>query len=66
MTARVGHTVPNGEPRDRDLLVTYVPVEATDQVLTALFAAGAGSIGAYRECAFVSPGIGQFPSGRGG
>jgi hypothetical protein len=29
-------------------------------VLDALFAVGAGAIGAYRECAFVSPGIGQF------
>ncbi len=43
-----------------DVLVTYVPTEDTDRVLAALFAAGAGQLGAYRECAFVSPGTGQF------
>jgi hypothetical protein len=43
-----------------DVLVTYIPEADTDQVLAALFAAGAGSIGAYRECAFVSAGTGQF------
>ena len=58
-------TVPTGGGSDGgdegvDILVTYVPSEDTDRVLAALFAAGAGSIGAYRECAFVSPGTGQF------
>lgn len=43
-----------------DTLVVYVPREATSAVLEAVFAAGAGSIGAYRECAFVTPGRGQF------
>jgi hypothetical protein len=43
-----------------DVLVTYIPEADTDRVLAALFAAGAGSIGAYRECAFVSAGTGQF------
>jgi hypothetical protein len=43
-----------------DVLVTYIPEADTDQVLAALFGAGAGSIGAYRECAFVSAGTGQF------
>jgi len=50
----------NEQPQERDVLVTYVPAGATGRVLAALFAAGAGSIGAYRECAFVSPGTGQF------
>jgi hypothetical protein len=43
-----------------DVLVTYVPQPDLDRVLAALFAAGAGSLGAYRECAFVVAGTGQF------
>lgn len=43
-----------------DVLVVYVPRATTDVVLAALFAAGAGSIGEYDECAFVAPGRGQF------
>ncbi|MGV1008304.1 MAG: hypothetical protein ACOYBY_06810 [Dermatophilaceae bacterium] len=52
--------VPDDAPDGLDVLVTYVPAQDTDRVLAAMFAAGAGAIGAYRECAFVSPGIGQF------
>ncbi|MFN8084165.1 MAG: hypothetical protein U0Q14_08045 [Dermatophilaceae bacterium] len=37
-----------------------MPREATSGVLDALFGAGAGAIGDYRECAFVSSGMGQF------
>ncbi len=43
-----------------DVLVFYVPVAQTDAVLAALFAAGAGRIGDYDECAFVLEGQGQF------
>ena len=43
-----------------DVLVVYVPVGDTDRLLAALFAAGAGAIGDYRECAYVTPGTGQF------
>ncbi len=43
-----------------DTLVVYVPVGFTQAVLDAVFAAGAGAIGEYRECAFVSRGRGQF------
>ncbi|GAA2488807.1 hypothetical protein [Terrabacter carboxydivorans] len=43
-----------------DVLVVYVPVGDTDTLLEALFAAGAGAVGDYRECAFVTPGTGQF------
>ncbi|KRF48365.1 hypothetical protein ASH01_01220 [Terrabacter sp. Soil811] len=43
-----------------DVLVVYVPVGDTDAVLGALFAAGAGAVGDYRECAFVTRGTGQF------
>ncbi len=41
-------------------LVTFVPVEAADRVAEALFAAGAGRIGAYRECSFRGLGEGTF------
>lgn len=43
-----------------DVLVCYVPREATEQVLQRLFAVGAGQVGDYRECAFITPGTGQF------
>lgn len=43
-----------------DVLVCYVPVPDTERVLAALFAAGAGTIGDYRDCAFVVEGTGQF------
>lgn len=43
-----------------DVLVFYVPAPATDAVLDAVFAAGAGAIGDYRECAWVTAGTGQF------
>ena len=48
-----------------DILVTYVPVGHTDAVLAAVFAAGAGRIGDYTECAFVQAGTGQFRPGAG-
>jgi dinuclear metal center YbgI/SA1388 family protein len=41
-------------------LVTFVPAEAADKVAEALFAAGAGRIGAYRECSFRGLGEGTF------
>ncbi|MFZ5584332.1 MAG: Nif3-like dinuclear metal center hexameric protein [Thermodesulfobacteriota bacterium] len=41
-------------------LATFVPPDHFDEVARALFAAGAGRIGAYRECAFASQGTGTF------
>ncbi len=41
-------------------LNVHTPVEAADQVSEALFAAGAGRIGAYDECHFSVPGTGTF------
>jgi len=48
-----------------DVLVFYSPVESTDDVLAAVFAAGAGAIGDYTECAWLVQGTGQFRPGPG-
>lgn len=49
-------------PKDQLLkkLVTYVPLEAKEQVLSALFNAGAGQIANYSECSFSSNGEGSY------
>jgi dinuclear metal center YbgI/SA1388 family protein len=44
----------------RDKLVTFVPDSAVDAVLDALTAAGAGTIGNYRRCAWLTSGTGTF------
>jgi dinuclear metal center YbgI/SA1388 family protein len=41
-------------------LYTFAPQDAADKVRDALFAAGAGDIGKYRECSFNTPGTGTF------
>ncbi len=41
-------------------LTTFIPEEATDRVLNALYEAGAGSIGKYSGCSFQTQGIGTF------
>lgn len=41
-------------------LVTFVPIEATERVIGALARAGAGKIGHYDNCAFVTEGQGRF------
>ncbi|NMN94776.1 Nif3-like dinuclear metal center hexameric protein [Antrihabitans stalactiti] len=46
--------------RPLDKWVVMVPRTHTDQVQSALFAAGAGEIGDYRECSWRTAGIGQF------
>ena len=53
---------PQADPAP-DKLVTFVPVADTDAVLDALAAAGAGVIGDYDRCAFLSPGVGTFRPG---
>ncbi|AKU17490.1 hypothetical protein [Luteipulveratus mongoliensis] len=52
-------------PGPLDVLVFYVPVDAADSVLEAVFAAGAGAIGDYDKCAFRVRGTGQFRPLRG-
>ncbi len=41
-------------------LVVFVPPEALDQVRDALFAVGAGRIGAYERCSWYAEGTGTF------
>ena len=54
-------------PAKHDLvkLVTFVPEQAADRVREALANVGAGQIGAYSGCAFVSGGTGYFTPGPG-
>ncbi|MBL7815266.1 MAG: Nif3-like dinuclear metal center hexameric protein [Saprospiraceae bacterium] len=45
-------------------LTTFVPIEDTQRVLDALYAAGAGQIGNYKNCSFRTEGVGTFrPTG---
>jgi hypothetical protein len=44
-------------------LITFVPIADTDKVLKALGDAGAGAIGNYTYCSFVSRGQGRFLPG---
>jgi hypothetical protein len=46
-------------------LVVFVPREALDTVRDALFAAGAGRIGAYERCSWYTQGTGTFLGGEG-
>lgn len=41
-------------------IVSFVPAEAAERLRDALAHAGAGRIGQYTQCAFMSPGIGSF------
>lgn len=45
-------------------LVVYVPVTGKDNLLEALFKAGAGNIGQYSECSFSGSGTGSFRGGK--
>jgi dinuclear metal center YbgI/SA1388 family protein len=47
-------------PQENYKLVVFVPVDATDKVANAVFAAGAGAIGNYRDCGFRTDGTGMF------
>ena len=41
-------------------IVTFTIADNLDQVKSALFEAGAGELGSYDSCCFVSKGIGQY------
>lgn len=45
--------------------MVFVPREALDPVRDALFAAGAGRIGAYERCSWYTEGTGTFFGGEG-
>ena len=44
-------------------LVVFVPPDALDRVRDAVFAAGAGRIGAYERCSWYTEGTGTFVGG---
>jgi hypothetical protein len=44
-------------------LVVFVPPDALDRVRDAVFAAGAGRIGAYERCSWYTEGTGTFFGG---
>ncbi len=46
-------------------LVVFVPADALDAVRDAVFAAGAGRIGAYERCSWYAEGTGTFFGGAG-
>ena len=46
-------------------LIVFVPPDALDAVRNALFAAGAGRIGAYERCSWYTEGTGTFFGGEG-
>jgi len=46
-------------------LVFFVPPVTKEAVLAAIFQAGAGQIGAYKDCAFESEGMGRFTPSEG-
>lgn len=68
LAARLGleQSLPLGAG-ENDLLklVVFVPTGYEEQVAEALFAAGAGQVGAYDHCAFRGPGTGSFRPGAG-
>lgn len=46
-------------------LVWFVPEHALEATRSAVFAAGAGRIGAYERCSWYTPGTGTFYAGAG-
>ena len=56
----------SAQPADPlDKLVTFVPADAADALIDALAAAGAGDIGEYSRCAWMTTGTGTFLPGAG-
>ncbi|WP_054813326.1 Nif3-like dinuclear metal center hexameric protein [Nocardia arizonensis] len=64
LAAALGLTVTGPlDPKSADAVDNWtvqVPRADTDRVLDALFAAGAGGTGHYRDCALRTPSVGQF------
>jgi dinuclear metal center YbgI/SA1388 family protein len=55
----------SANPNTLRKLFTFVPIDQTEKVRSALFEAGAGHIGNYSETSFGSPGLGTFKGGEG-
>ncbi len=55
----IGDYVDN-RSRNNYKLIVFVPIESTAKVSNAIFAAGAGIIGNYRNCSFGAEGTGTF------
>jgi dinuclear metal center YbgI/SA1388 family protein len=55
----IGDYVDN-RSRDNYKLIVFVPIESAAKVSNAIFAAGAGIIGNYRNCSFGAEGTGTF------
>jgi dinuclear metal center YbgI/SA1388 family protein len=55
------------QPKNKMLrrLITFAPVDKSEEVRNAVFGAGAGHIGKYSECSFNSEGTGTFKAGEG-
>ena len=41
-------------------IIIYIPIEYKEKVKNAMFHAGAGTIGQYKNCCFETLGVGQF------
>ncbi len=62
---RLTDVSPVGDARSESQykVVAHAPKDATQRIIDAASAAGAGVIGAYHRCAFVVPGVGTFLPG---
>ncbi len=49
-----------GFAEEASLVTAFVPADDVETVLEAMWAAGAGTIGAYERCAFTGEGLGRF------
>lgn len=48
------------KPQTLMKLTTFAPIADAEKILTALGKAGAGQIGAYKNCSFTTEGVGKF------
>ncbi len=58
--ATSGNPAPGGSRRRSFKVVVFTPDSDREAVMAGAFEAGAGQIGAYRECSFAIPGQGTF------
>jgi len=59
------HALDYSQNRDAEVkLVTFIPAEHVDEVMQALFTAGAGWIGDYDKCSYRISGMGTFRGGQ--